>query len=65
MDNQIKKTQFTSPVSADIIFPPTNGRAIPYSTNGVVDNWLNAPGSGTYVLGCQGGVLKWIETEEC
>jgi hypothetical protein len=23
------------------------------------------PGSGTYVLGCIDGEIKWIETEEC
>jgi hypothetical protein len=24
-----------------------------------------APGSGTYVLGAVGGVLQWLQTEDC
>jgi hypothetical protein len=31
----------------------------------LIDNWLEAPKSKTYVLGSIGGVIQWIETEEC
>jgi hypothetical protein len=58
----------------DIKFPPNSAgrQALVTSRPGagsnggpLIDNWLEAPPEKTYVLGSIGGVIQWIETEEC
>jgi hypothetical protein len=62
----------TNKNNPDIKYPPNGQQAIVTSrpdagSNGgpLIDNWLEAPPGKTYVLGSIGGVIQWIETEEC
>jgi len=46
-----------------VIATPTEGSVLAF-TNGEL-SYLQAPSSGTYVLGAVSGGLEWIATEEC
>jgi hypothetical protein len=65
---------FTMPVNPDIANPPNNSgrQAIVTSRPNVghegspqIDNWVEAPSGGTYVLGSVDGVVQWIATQDC
>jgi len=49
----------------DVLFPPQQGNAIPFSQSGKITGWSTLPGSGKYVIGVEGGSLIFIEIEEC
>jgi hypothetical protein len=64
----------TQSVNPDITFPPNNPnqQAIVTSRPNVghngspqIDNWIEAPSGGTYVLASINGSIQWIETESC
>lgn len=43
--------------------PPVANAALVVQENRPV--WLAAPANGTFVLGCEDGIVKWIGTEDC
>jgi hypothetical protein len=69
------KQNISSPIGVrgpDISFPPNQREAIVTSRPGVgwegsplIDNWLEAPSSKTYVLGSIDGTIQWIPTKDC
>jgi len=71
------KQNVSSPIGVrgpDISFPPNNSgrQAIVTSRPGagwngspLIDNWLQAPPSKTYVLGSIDGTIQWIPTKDC
>lgn len=49
----------------DIKFPPQTGKAVAYSKDGKITEWIALPTTGIKVLGCDNGDLVWIDTENC
>lgn len=46
-----------------VIATPTEGSVLAFTSGAF--SYVQAPSSGTHVLGSVGGTIQWIETEEC
>lgn len=48
----------------DVLFPPQQGNAIPFSQNGKITGWAVMPANGKYVMAINNGQLIFVEAPD-